>query len=135
MMKKTKKSAAVKQPLPEMVIVLRTCAEDGTSSHGFKWPMSGIVEAPDWKPTPECGHGLHGWLWGCGDWSLKVKGDKIKWLVLEVEKSSIVDLNGKVKFPKRKRSDATQGAILPAGKLTTKRTVGRGGLITLLSGC
>lgn len=59
-----------------------------------------MVEAPDWKPTKECGNGLHGWLWGAGNWGLKAKGDNIKWLVLEVEKDSIIDLDGKVKFPK-----------------------------------
>ena len=85
---------------PETVLVLRTCAEDGTSSHNFKWPESGIVEAPDWKPNQECGNGLHGWIWGHGDWKLKQQGEKIKWLVLEVEKDSIIDLGGKIKFPK-----------------------------------
>ena len=83
----------------ETVLVLRTCQADGTSSQGFKWPESGTVKAYDWKPTKECGNGLHGWLWGHGDWGLKVKGDSIKWLVLEVAKDSIIDLSGKVKFP------------------------------------
>jgi hypothetical protein len=85
---------------PETVLVLRTCAADGSSSHGFKWPESGPVEAPDWKPTEECGNGLHGWLWGHGNWSLKTQGEKIKWLVLEVESSTIVDLKDKIKFPR-----------------------------------
>ena len=89
------------EPKPsETVLVLRTCAADGTSSHGFAWPTSGPVEALDWQNTEECGHGLHGWLWGCGDWSLKVKADKLLWLVVEVQKAVIVDLGGKVKFPK-----------------------------------
>ena len=83
----------------ETVLVLRTCQADGTSSHGFKWPESGTVKAYDWKPTKECGNGLHGWLWGHGDWGLKVEGDSIKWLVLEVAKDYIIDLSGKVKFP------------------------------------
>ncbi len=85
---------------PETSLVLRTCAADGSSSHGFVWPDSGLVEAKDWKPTKECGNGLHGWLWGHGDWSLKAKADKIKWLVVEVETASLIDLSGKVKFPK-----------------------------------
>ena len=85
---------------PETVLVLRTCAADGSSSHGFKWPESGPVEAPDWEATKECGHGLHGWLWGHGNWSLKTKGDKIKWLVLEVEASTIINLEDKIKFPR-----------------------------------
>ncbi len=95
MKKKVKKSAE-----PETVLVLRTCAKDGSSTHDFEWPMSGPVEARDWKPTKECGNGLHGWLWGSGDWSLKVRGDDILWLVVEVEAKSIVDLGGKVKFPR-----------------------------------
>jgi hypothetical protein len=81
-------------------LVLRTCAADGTSSHDFIWPDSGPVEAKDWSPVAKCGHGLHGWLWGHGDWALKTKAEKIKWLVVEVETALLVDLGGKVKFPK-----------------------------------
>lgn len=49
-----------KSPKPstaETVLVLRTCAADGSSSHDFKYPESGPVEAKDWKPTEECGNG------------------------------------------------------------------------------
>jgi hypothetical protein len=99
-MKKIKATPTLAKVKVETVLVLRTCAADGSSSHGFKWPESGPVEATDWKPTEECGNGLHGWLWGHGDWSLKAKAEKIKWLVLEVDKSSLIDLCGKVKFPK-----------------------------------
>ena len=88
------------QSTRQTVLVLRTCAADGSSSHGFKYPLSGSVEAKDWKPTQECGNGLHGWLWGHGDWSLKVAGDEILWLVIEVAADSLIDLGGKVKFPK-----------------------------------
>ena len=95
--KKVKAKDAAK---PASVLVLRTCAEDGSSHNGFKWPLSGPVEAKDWKPTNECGNGLHGWLWGHGDWSLKNKAEKIHWLVVEVEQASIIDLGGKVKYPK-----------------------------------
>ena len=99
-MKKIKATPTLAKVKVETVLVLRTCAADGSSSYGFKWPESGPVEATDWKPTEECGNGLHGWLWGHGDWSLKAKAEKIKWLVLEVDKSSLIDLCGKVKFPK-----------------------------------
>lgn len=58
----------------ERVLVLRTCAPDLSSYHtpSFIWPKSGFAEAPDWDPNPdeECGHGLHGLLWGNGDWSM-----------------------------------------------------------------
>jgi hypothetical protein len=83
------------------VLVLRTCAADLTSYGRFQWPESGPAECPDWDPTPECGHGLHGLLWGegdgtCLDWS----SADAKWLVVSVDESSIVDLGGKVKFPR-----------------------------------
>ena len=80
------------------VLCLRTVAADGTAYDGFKWPALGFVEASDWEPTIECGHGLHGYLRGCGD------ADSIKWgglfQVVKVIKSEIVDLGGKVKFPR-----------------------------------
>lgn len=50
--------------------VLRTCSADMTSHGDFRWPKRGRVEAPDWKPTAECGNGLHGLLWGESDGTL-----------------------------------------------------------------
>jgi hypothetical protein len=85
---------------PKTVLVLRTCSAEMKSHEGFTWPESGPVEAKDWSPKPVCGQGLHGWLWGSGDWSLKAKGEGIKWLVCEVEESTLVNLIGKVKFPR-----------------------------------
>jgi hypothetical protein len=82
------------------VLILRTCKPDMTSHAGFRWPESGPVEAKDWKRTEACGNGLHGWLWGAGDWSLKQGGDGIKWLVVEVVEADLIDLGGKVKFPR-----------------------------------
>jgi hypothetical protein len=80
------------------VLCLRTVAADGTAYDGFKWPALGFVEAPDWEPTVECGHGLHGYLRGCGD------ADSIDWgglfQVVKVIESEIIDLGGKVKFPR-----------------------------------
>jgi len=81
------------------VLVLRTCKPDMSSTNGFKWPESGYVEAPDWKPTNECGNGLHGWLWGGGDGSLGNWREDAKWLVVEVDVDKVIDLDGKVKFP------------------------------------
>lgn len=80
--------------------VLRTCDAHGQSHGGFQWPESGPVEAPDWKPTPECGRGLHGLLHGEGDSYLLNWAADARWLVVEVEVASIVDLGGKVKYPK-----------------------------------
>ena len=78
-------------------LILRTCDKNGLSSGGFQWPKSGHVEAPDWKPTRECGNGLHGALWGEGDGSLLSFGRDAVWIVAEV--SEWIDLDGKVKFP------------------------------------
>ena len=98
---KTTNKIKVKDTAEDAVLVLRTCNADGSSYGGFMWPLEvgAIATAPDWNPSSECGGGLHGWMWGCGDWSLKAQSSEIRWIVLEVAKSSIVDLGGKVKFP------------------------------------
>ena len=81
-------------------LVLRTCRADMTSKNGFKWPAVGeVATAPDWKPTPECGNGLHGWLYGQGDHSCSDYLDETaKWLVVEAITANIVMLGGKCKF-------------------------------------
>ena len=80
-------------------LCLRTNNEDMTSYNGFRWPDSGHVTAPDWQPTPECGNGLHGLLWGDGDASLLNWDATAKWLVVEIDADSAINLDGKVKFP------------------------------------
>ena len=83
------------------VLILRTTDKDNKSYGGFQWPELGPVECPDWNPKPQCGNGLHGWLWGAGNWGLKTQGEGIKWKVVEVLASDVVDIDGsKVKFPK-----------------------------------
>ena len=83
------------------VCVLRSADKDRQSRNSFQWPATGAVECSDWDPKPECGHGLHGLLWGIGDWSLCRCSDKdAVWQVVEVEESLLVSLNGKVKFPR-----------------------------------
>ena len=78
--------------------ILRTCAADMTSHVGtFTWPREGRVEAPDWRADDECGHGLHGFLWGEGDGDLASWGDDAVWVVAKIEQW--IDLRGKVKFP------------------------------------
>src|ERR1700741_2332936 len=81
-------------------LVLRTCSSDMTSHGGFRWPEKGPVECPDWDPKPECGHGLHGLLYGEGDAGLLSMDPNAKWLVVRVELESCVDLHGKAKFPR-----------------------------------
>ena len=80
-------------------LVLRTCNPDMSSHRGFVWPVSGHVQCPDWSPEPCCGNGLHGLLWGEGDNHLDFN-DTAKWIVVEVLNTDIVDLGGKVKFPR-----------------------------------
>ena len=79
--------------------ILRTCSADMTSHNGFVWPRSGRVEAPDWKPTAECGNGLHGLLNGQGDGNLLDWTEAAVWVVAAVDAEQIIDINGKVKFP------------------------------------
>lgn len=79
--------------------VLRTCNADMTAHKGFRWPENGAVSAPDWKPTSNCGSGLHGLLMGEGDASLLNWDTDAKWLVVQIPIGSHVDLGGKVKFP------------------------------------
>ena len=82
-------------------LVLRACNEDMSSTKGFIWPTSGLVECSDWNPVSKCGNGLHGWLYGHGDGSVSEYWSvSDRWLVVAVETKSIVELEGKVKFPK-----------------------------------
>jgi hypothetical protein len=106
--------APVAAATSEKVLCLRTCPADmvargshGSASWAFTWPRTGPVECPDWDPTPTCGHGLHGLLWGEGDWELlKVHGQRRReekpdsvWMVVEVESADLVRIDTtKVKF-------------------------------------
>ena len=80
-------------------LVLRTCNQDGTSYLGFQWPKAGPVAAPDWKPVAECGHGLHGLLWGQGGGEL-LNWSSPAWLVVRVRLKDVVTIDeDAVKFP------------------------------------
>src|SRR5579875_727631 len=82
------------------VLVLRTVNKDLTSYGGFRWPEKGYVSCPDWNPKPECGGGLHGLLWGQGDYSLLSDDPDAKWQVVEVDESKLVKIDEqKCKFP------------------------------------
>ncbi len=133
-------------------LVLRVCDAKLRSYGGFQWPSSGSVEASDWDPTPECGRGLHGWLFGEGDLGVAqgVSDEDSVWLVVEVEKDTLVDIGGKVKFPRgevvfagprdeaityiveRAPGHATHFARVTAGDFGTA-TAGYGGTAT--AGC
>ena len=86
--------------MADTVLMLRTCNADMLSHEGFVWPESGPVDAPDWRDDDECGHGLHGLLWGEGDSRHLSRSNDAKWLVVEVERSDIRNLFGKYKFPR-----------------------------------
>ena len=82
------------------VLIVRYCAKDGSSSRGFVYPLTvgTDVVCPDWEPTAECGHGLHGWAWGFSigegaepDWAAT-------WLVIAAKPADVVAIDGKVKF-------------------------------------
>jgi hypothetical protein len=79
-------------------LFLRTTDKDGKAHSGFQWPMEvgATVTAPDWKPTKECGNGLHGLLDGLDDSShLSFDPDALWWIV---EADDAIDLDGKHKF-------------------------------------
>lgn len=81
------------------IYLLRTCRPDGRSSHGFVWPRSGPVEAPDWDPRPRCGGGLHALPWGVGNALLLDWSADAAWLVVRADEADVVRIDGlKVKF-------------------------------------
>ena len=87
-------------PKPGYVLALKGVNADMTAHNGFVWPESGEVVAPDFLPTQKCGNGLHFFLWGAGDSILLNTEDGAKYLVLEVDASTIIDLGGKAKSEK-----------------------------------
>ena len=126
--------------------VLRTCAADMTSYGGFVWPREGVVEAPDWQPTADCGRGLHGFLWGEGDGSLADWSRDAVWIVSRI--NEWIDLDGKVKFPRAEvvfsgsREDATakirelgaNGAVIGSTLTGGDRSTLTGGDYSILRG-
>jgi hypothetical protein len=107
--------------------ILRCNAPDLTSKNQFQWVTQGPVEAPDWKPTNSCGNGLHGWLWGEGNHMVSDHwaNPKAVWLVAAVWLADVIDLKGKVKFPRAwvvysgTRDEATREIV----KLGSKKPV------------
>jgi hypothetical protein len=84
---------------PTKVLVVRTADPERRSHGGFQWPETGPVTCPDWDARPVCGGGLHGLLWGEGDGSYLSWAEEALWQIVEVDASTIVDIDGKVKFP------------------------------------
>ena len=95
---KTVKVAKAKPSKPEKLLYfLRTCAKDGSSYGGFQWDLrvGAVNTAPDWKPTKECGNGLHGLLGGQGESSHLDWSENAIWVVFSSPSS--IDLKGKHK--------------------------------------
>jgi hypothetical protein len=94
------------------VLILRCSSPTGASYGGFQWPfeVGAVVEAPDWTPTPRCGHGLHGWLWGEGDVGASEyhSDPNAIWHLIEAVEDDVIDLQGTVKF--------RRGTIVAVGK-------------------
>jgi len=80
--------------------IIRTVRKDFTSYKNFQWPKSGQVKANDFKPTSECGNGLHGLR--IGQQNSGVWYDDGIVLLLQVPASTIIDLDDKCKFPECK---------------------------------
>ena len=100
------KSAPYAVP-PGHVLALRVCAAGGVSWDGFCWPTKagGYAEPKSWDPSPGCGFGLHGWLWGAGDIraaskTMWLSPDSL-WYVLEIAVADMVEVTesggGKIK--------------------------------------
>jgi len=130
-------------PQPGKVLVLKSLKADLKAAYNnFQWPDSGHIAAPDWMPVAKCGDGLHGWLWGEGDADLRVKDEDAKWLVLSVDAESVVELDGKVKFPEcevvycgdRETAVAIIAAHAPAGSKIIFATVTGGNRATVTGG-
>jgi len=101
------------------ILVLKTTKDggvphwDGTTSDkgevnrtAFRWPRSGVVEAPDWNSEPKCGGGLHGLEFGEGTWSL-LSEDKTgteEWRVILVQPDDFIRLSdgGDIKIKMRR---------------------------------
>ena len=135
---------SISPPPDGTVLVLRCCDKDGRSHGGFQWPESGPVECADWSALAVCGQGLHGWLWGEGDVSCSsIHGDpESRWYVVEVSAADVVDLGGKVKFPRgvvafsgaRVEAVAYLAARSPAGNRTIYGTATAGDAGTATAG-
>ncbi len=86
------------------VLILRTCTADmkspSPSAKGFIWPKEGQVEAPDWDPDPQrdCGGGLHGLLWGKGNYSLLYDDEDAIGVVVEADAKDVIVRPGKARF-------------------------------------
>jgi hypothetical protein len=101
---------------PGKALAIRTCGSGQEWGHakpgvlfahgGFEWPerIGAVVEPERWDASPQCGHGLHGLLWGRGNLNYLGTGsreDGTVYMVVEVDEDDCVWVGGdKVKFPR-----------------------------------
>ena len=93
-------------------LILRTCGAGFTAHDGFIWPstVGATVRPVLWDPSPECGNGLHGFLYGEGSGGLADWSDTAEWIVFETPTADIVNLGDKVKCPVAVVAHVGQGA-------------------------
>ncbi len=83
--------------------LLRTSSNQGVSYSNFEWPIEGWARPRRWSTNPRqsCGDGLHGLLFGEGDWShLTHNGDGEwrRWQILHVpNRAGLIASDGKVR--------------------------------------
>lgn len=124
-------AAVVTQPTPvhqwvhtgSEVLLLKCVPTNGRTFNDFQWPLTvgAEVAAPDWDPTPECGHGLHGWPWGLSIGEGKDPDWSATWLVFAAKPEDVIDLGGKAK--------ARAGRIVFVGDWQAAANVVRAGQI------
>ena len=134
-MKKEKVEKPVKITKALIASVLRSKrwmlrrSKDGVSHGGFEWsPIGCWTTAPDWKPTNECGNGLHGngpnTSPGECYWNTN-KGTRLEFCEIGSERVSINGRNGKMKV-KRARvllvNELPEGFKKIAGSLDLRGT-------------
>ena len=82
-------------------ILFKALDEDFSTAHarerGIFYTLGAEVEAADWRPTPECGHGLHAcarpWV------ALRYNRGAARYVQVRVQVADIVVIDDKVKVP------------------------------------
>src|SRR3990167_3245322 len=81
------------------VLIVKCVGPQGETHDGFRWPMTvgAAVQPTEWRPTAECGHGLHGRPGGLALGGGKDPDWSATWIVFGAQPADVVDLGGKVK--------------------------------------
>ncbi len=88
--------------MTDRILALKIVQAGGASSHGFVWPLTvgATVTAPDWKPTNDCGHGLHAWKDGEGNVNdcFYHANEGVIGMVVDADAADVINLGGKIKM-------------------------------------